>query len=105
MSAIRDEVQKGNRYFFSEALQIVRTLFRFRVDLFEEKNNFHNKAESKKENYLCDSCMSQFRLNTHVLHCPADAQLREDKNLNSETHLATFLQKVLEIRMKLRLDR
>ena len=105
MSAMRDEMQKGNGYFFSEALQTVRTLFRFRVDLFEAKNNFHNKSEYRKENYLCDSCMSQIDLNTHVLHCPSYAQLREDKDLNNDTHLAQYLQRVLEIRMKLRLDR
>ena len=105
MAALRDEVQKGNRYFFTESLQTVRTLFRFRVDLFEAKDNFHNKPEYKKENFLCDSCMSQVDLNTHVLHCPAYAPLREEKNLNNDLHLAKYLQKVLEIRTKLRFDR
>ena len=99
------EVKKGNNYFFSESLPTVRTVFRFRVELFEAKNNFKNKPEYKKENYLCDSCMLQIDLNTHVLHCPVYASLRQDRNLNNDVHLAHYLQKVLEIRTKLRLNR
>ena len=105
MSAIKNENQRGNGYFFHESLFSARTLFRFRVDLFEAKLNFKNKPEYKKEGYLCDSCMSETDANTHVLHCPSYSKLREDKNLNNDTHLAQYLQKVLEIRMKLRLDR
>ena len=73
--------------------------------MFEAKYNFENKPEYKNENYLCDSCMSQIDHNTHVLHCPAYASLRQNKNLNDDKHLALYLQKVLDIRMKLRLDR
>ena len=54
---------------------------------------------------MCDSCMSQIDVNTHVLHCPAYAALRQDRDLNKDVHLAQYLQQVLEIRMKLRLDR
>ena len=105
MSAIQDEVKKGNNYFFSEDLQTVRTIFRFRVDLFEAKCNFKNKPEYKKEQYVCDSCMSQIDLNTHVLYCPAYALLRQERNLNNDKHLAEYLRQVLEIRMNLRLNR
>ena len=58
MSAIRDEITKGNGYFYHENLQCVRTIFRFRVELFEAKINFKHKQEYKRENFLCDSCMS-----------------------------------------------
>ena len=105
MSAIQNEVEKGNDYFFSEALQTARTVFRFRVELFEAKYNFKNKPDYKNEHYMCDSCMSQIDVNTHVLHCPAYATLRQDRDLNNDVHLAQYLQQVLEIRMKLRLDR
>ena len=67
--------------------------------------NFKNNPEYKKEHYLCDSCMSQIDENTHVLYCPSYSMLRENKNLNDDTHLAQYLQKVLDIRMKLRLER
>ena len=70
MSVMRDEVKKGNAYFYSENLQNARNTFRFRVELFEAKNNFKQKAEYRKENYLCDSCESAVDLNTHVLFCP-----------------------------------
>ena len=37
MGALRNEVKKGNEYFFRESLTNVRTLFRFKNDLFEAK--------------------------------------------------------------------
>ena len=95
----------NNEVFCISSTLPVRTIFKFRVDLFEAKYNFKNKHEYKKENYMCDSCMSQIDHNTHVLYCPAYATLRQDRNLNNDVHLAQYLQKVLEIRMKLRLDR
>ena len=67
--------------------------------------NFKNKPKYKKEQFLCDSCMSEVDENTHVLYCPSYSALREGKNLNDDNHLANYLQQVLEIRMKLRLDR
>ena len=83
MAALRDEVQKGNSYFFTESLQNARTIFRFRVELFEAKLNFRNKQEYKSQgNYLCDSCESESDNNTHILFCPSYAPVRENKNLN-----------------------
>ena len=105
MSALRDEISKGNKYFFQESLHNVRTVFRFRVDLYEAKLNFKNKPEYKRENFLCDSCESASDENTHVLFCPSYAILREGKNLNDDSHLAEYLQQVLEIRTNLRLNR
>ena len=105
MSAIRDEMTKGNDYFCRESLTNVRTLFRFRVDLFEAKKNFKNKKEYKDENYLCDSCESEVDENTHVLYCVAYKDLREGKSMNNDEELCQYLQKVLEIRARLRLNR
>ena len=50
MSAIRDEIEKGNSYFFKESLQNARSLFPFRVDMYESKLNFKHKPEY---NFLC----------------------------------------------------
>ena len=105
MAAIKDEVQKGNTYFFTETLKNARTLFKFRVDMYESKMNYKNKPEYKAEKYLCDSCESEVDLSTHVLYCPSYASLRENKSLNNDSDLALYLQKVLEIRSKLRLNR
>ena len=103
MGAIRDEVKKGNDYFFREPIQGVRSIFRFRVDLIEAKMNYKNKY--KNDNLLCDSCESSIDLNTHVLHCPAYKDLRVDKDLQNDHHLTLYLKKVLAIRAKLHLAR
>ena len=107
LSCLRDEVKKGNQYFFNETLQNARTLFRFRSEMFEAKINFTNKKEYKREKnlYLCDSCESQTDVNTHVLFCPSYADLREGRDLHNDTDLANYLQRVLIIRAKLRLSR
>ena len=105
MKALRDEIVKGNEYFFTENLQNVRTIFRFRMELFEAKLNFKNKHEYKSEMYLCDSCESETDENTHVLFCQAYKSLREGKDLNSDTDLSDYLRNVLQIRSELRLNR
>ena len=105
MSALQNEIQKGNSYFFSETLKNARTLFRFRVELYESKLNFKNKCEYKAEKFMCDSCESQVDHHLHVLFCPSYSSLREDKSMNSDSDLAQYLQKVLEIRTKLRLSK
>ena len=93
MSSLKDEIQKGNAYFFKETLRNARNLFRFRVELFESKLNFKNKTEYKKEKFLCDSCEREVDHHSHVLYCPAYSELREDRNLNSDSDLATYSQK------------
>ena len=91
MGALRNEVKKGNEYFFRESLTNVRTLFRFRNDLFEAKLNFKNKKEYKEEEkekrYRCDSCESEQDENTHVLHCFAYKELRDGKSLKNDKDL------------------
>ena len=103
MTAIRDEVTKGNNYMFKETLQKVRTLCRFRADLFEAKSNYKNKF--KNEGLLCDSCESKVDQNTYVLFCSAYAKLRDGKSLNCDSDLAKYLAKVLDIRTNHRLNR
>ena len=104
MAALRDEIVKGNGYFFKEAVQTVRTIFRFRVELFEAKENYKNMPKYKG-NMMCDSCMSKIDQNTHVLFCPSYSVLREGKSLNNDTDLAEYLQKVIEIRSNLDINR
>ena len=105
MSAIRDETQKGNSYFYKETLQNARILFRFRTDMYESKQNFKHKAEYIAEKFLCDSCEKEVDHNTHVLFCDSYSTLRENKDINCDSDLAEYLLKVMEIRTKLRLDR
>ena len=103
MSALRDELIKGNGYFYTETLKNARVLFRFRVDLIEAKMNFKQKYQ--KEGLLCDSCETKIDENTHILHCPSYFLLRQNRNINDDTDLAEYLREVLEIRGKLRLNR
>ena len=105
MKALRDESSKGNKYFFKESLQNVRTLFRFRVELFQAKMNFKQNTEYKRENYLCDSCQTEVDENVHVLFCDSYKSLREGLDINNDQHLSWYLQRVMEIRTELRLTR
>ena len=54
---------------------------------------------------MCDSCESKVDDLSHVLFCPSYAALREDKRLNNDSDLANYLQKVLDIRTNLRLNK
>ena len=103
MSALRNEIVKGNSCFFTETLENVRILFRYRVELYEAKMNYKNKYTS--EGYLCDSCESESETNSHILFCPSYALIRQNKDLNSDRDLADYLHRVLEIRSNLRLNR
>ena len=105
MKAMRDEVEKGNGYFYKESLSSARIIFRFRAELIEAKMNFKSKQEYRREGYLCDSCETEIDENTHVLFCPAFKELREGKDVNNDRELAEYLKEVLSIRMQLRLNR
>ena len=105
MSALREETTKGNSYFYSQTLQNARILFRFRVDMYESKQNFKHKQEYIAENFMCDSCQSEIDDSTHVLFCHSNSALRESKDLNCDHDLAEYLMKVLDIRTNLRLNR
>ena len=102
---MRDEVVKGNKYFFKEPIHRARILFRFRADLYSSKCNCKNNPSYKKEKYMCDSCETSQDVSSHVLYCPSYSDLRVGKDLQSDEDLAIYLQKVLLIRSKLRLLR
>ena len=105
MKAMQEEISKGKSYFFSESLGNVRRIFRFRVELFEAKMNFKQRVEYKQDNYLCDSCRTETDENIHVLFCESYKALREDLDINNDSHLAWYLKRVMEIRTELRLNR
>ena len=92
-------------YLKEMKLEEARTLFKFRSKMMEAKFNFKHKTEYTQENWMCDSCESMIDSNLHVTWCSSYQHLREGKNLNSEKDLVQYLQKVMEIRTKLRLNR
>ena len=57
----------------------------------------HSKPEYKDEKYLCESCDSAVDENTHVLYCHLYSEHRLGKQLNNDTDLADYPQKVLQI--------
>ena len=85
----------------------MRTIFRYRVELFDAKINLKNNPKYKAEGYLCDSCESKTEKEDtrHILFCPAYAPIRENKSLNCDQDLAEYLKKVLEVRTNLRINR
>ena len=62
-------------------------------------------SANQHEGYICDSCESESDVSTHVLFCPAYSEIRRNKSLNSDTDLCEYLQKVLDIRTALRMNR
>ena len=82
---------KGNNYFFEQNLENIRSIFRFRIEMFEAKMNFKQKKEYKDEDYLCDSCQTKIDENTHVLYCEAYKSLREGLDVNNDSQLAWYL--------------
>ena len=91
-------------HYFSESLENVRSIFGFRVELFETKKNFKQKVEYKEDNYLCDSCRTETDENIHVLFCESYKSLRENLDINNNTHLAWYLKTVMEIRTEVQLN-
>ena len=102
---MKNETEKGNEYIFKETIQNARTLIRHRNKMFEAKLNYKNKKEYIEEKFLCDSCETEIDDNSHVLYCESYKSLREGCDINCDRDLALYLQKVLNIRSKLRLSR
>ena len=69
------------------------------------KFNFKNQKKYQEDLWRCDSCQSSIETNTHILHCPAYAELRVDKDINSLKDLTEYIAKVLTIREKFKLQR
>ena len=68
------------------------------VDL--KMNYYHKYTEDL---WRCDSCCSAIETQSHVLFCPAYAELREGKNLASNIDITDYFKKVLKIREELNL--
>ena len=78
-------------------------VFKYRSQMFDSKENFKGNSSSRVEKLLCDSCETEQDDYTHVLWCNSYKELRKEKDLNNDNHLATYLHKVLSIRNKLKL--
>lgn len=92
-------------YFKILNLEQARTKFRLRTKMFDTKFNFKNTKSYQHDNWLCDSCETAIESQSHILWCPAYAELREGKSLESDSDLTTYFSQVLKVRNELRLMR
>ena len=86
-------------------MEATRNYFKFRTKMIDCKFNFKNKKEYSEELWRCDSCESSIETNQHILYCPAYAELRIGKDINSLQDLTEYFSKVLIIREKLKINR
>ena len=103
MEEMRNENVKKNEYIYNENIYNARMVFKYRSQMFDSKENFKGNSASRVEKLLCDSCETEQDDYTHVLYCNSYKELRKEKDLNNDNHLATYLHKVLSIRNKLKL--
>ena len=85
-------------YLSNLTMQNARMQFKIRSKL-----NFSAKYE--REMWLCDSCCSAIESQSHILFCPAYAELRSGKDLKEDKDLIEYVRKVMEVRIKLKLKK
>ena len=89
-------------YFKILNLPQARMIFKNRAKMIQHvKMNFSNDPIYRKELWQCNSCCSNIDTMSHVLWCPAYANLRENRDIDSNKDLANYLLEVLKIRSNL----
>ena len=74
--------------------------------MYDSKKNFRHNPDYIKEEFICDSCMTEVDENTHVMYCESYKELRANKDLsNSDRDLAEYLREILKLRTEHRLSR
>jgi hypothetical protein len=84
-------------YIQSMKLRDARTMFRIRSGMVKTKMNMKNSRSYSMDLWKCDDCRSMDS-QSHIVWCPAYAELREGKDLNSDQDLVTYYQQVMKIR-------
>ena len=69
------------------------------------KFNYKNEPANRGSLWLCHSCQSSIETQSHVLWCPAYAELREGKDIYNDNDLIEYIKKVLELRDKLKITK
>ena len=82
-----------------------RETFKFRSKMYDVAFNYKHQGNNAENLWKCTSCQSAIESQDHVLFCPAYAQLREGKSLDSDKDLSDYLMKVLIIREKLKISK
>ena len=105
LEEIKDEEYCEKKYLTEMNMHDARIHFSLRSRMFKCKMNFLNTPQFRAEMWRCDSCQSCIDSQSHILYCPAYQQLREGKTLTSDQYIVTDFKEVLEIRMKLDLNK
>ena len=82
-----------------------RETFKYRSKMYDVAFNYKHQGNNSENLWKCTSCQSAIESQDHVLFCPAYAQLRQGKNLDSDRDLSDYLMKVLIIREKLKISK
>ena len=96
----------GEKPYITEMnMHDARINFQLRSRMFLCKMNYLNHPQYKAELWKCDSCQTCIDSQSHILYCPAYQQLREGKSLSSDQDIVTYFKEVLQIRLKLNLNK
>ena len=81
----------------SMKLRDARTLFRMRSGMINAKMNMKSNTSYSMDLWRCDDCRSMDS-QSHIIWCPAYAELREGKNLDCDLDLVAYYQQVMKLR-------
>ena len=97
-----DETFELRDYLKEMRVQDARVKFALRSKMYDVSFNYRSDPKNSADCWRCDSCMSgHIQTQSHILYCEAFADLRKDKNLNSDKDLVSYMKSVLIIREKI----
>ena len=113
---IKEEIERGNyskmkdvknedfamkEYMKMKSIENARTMFRIRSKMVDVKFNYKNDYRYSHELWKCEGCKSAVETQSHIMYCPAFANLREGKNIDSDLDLVQYFNQVMILRLKL----
>ena len=97
---IVDEEFECKQYLSTLPLEKARTLFKHKYRMTENiKMNFKNDNGYENSLWKCSYCFNQ-DTESHLLWCPGHADMRKGLNLNDDSDLCSYLQKIFAERCK-----
>ena len=91
-----EEKFRTQPYLTNLNLEEARTKFKLRSKMLEVKDNY--KGIYKTTTLNCDSCLSSYETQDHILFCPAYIELRKDKDINSDKDLVNYVRQVMKLK-------
>ena len=105
LEIMKQEKYEEKPYLTAMSMHDAQVNFSMRSRMYRCKMNYMNDPKYKSEMWRCDSCESCIDSQSHILYCPAYQQLRVGKSLSSDQDIVTYFKEVLEIRIKLNLNK